>query len=139
MNDFSQRRSSSAAPTSGGGQASQIATALAVFERVRSTVVEEMETIRRRKPIDCDSFSARKNMGLLDLDRLAPVIAKNLANVTLSRSLLGLKEALEANKAALAIELDAAKSITELVASAIRHGESDGTYSSLTLYGRFDK
>ena len=139
MNGFSQHRSSTAAPTSGGGQGDQIATALAVIERVRSAVMEEMDAIRRRKPVDYDAFSARKNMGLLDLNRLAPIIAKNLANVTLSRSILGLKEALEASKTALAIELDAAKSITELVASALRLGESDGTYSSTTLFCRFDR
>jgi len=139
MNGFSQHRSSTAAPASGGGQADQIATALAVIERVRSAVLEEMEAIRRRKRVDYDAFSARKNMGLLDLNRLAPIIAKNMANVALGRSVLSLKEALDASKTALAIELDAAKSITELVASAMRHGESDGTYSSTTLFCRFDR
>ena len=139
MNGFSQHRSSTAAPASEGGQANQVATALAVIERVKQAVTEEMEAIRLRKPVDYDAFGARKNMGLLELNRLTSIVAKNLANATLKRSLLGLKEALEASKEALAIQLDAAKAITEIVAIAVRRGESDGTYSSDTFFGRLDK
>ena len=130
MNGFTHYRLPISATAFADGQANQVTTALAVVDRVKQAIIEELETISRRRPVDYDAFSARKNMGLLELNRLAPIIAKNLANPTLSRSLSSLVETLEASKKALAIQLEAARTIAEMVASAVQYGESDGTYSS---------
>lgn len=108
------------------------AAALPVLERLCQTVAAETEAIARGGAVPYEEFSRRKNQGLLELNRLAPALKAAPASALLRDALADLAAKLEANKRALGIQLNASISVAEIIARAIRDGQSDGTYTALT-------
>ena len=110
--------------------------ALAVVERLREAIVEENDAIGRRAAVDHHAYSLRKSQGLLELNRLAPSFAGAGASPLLRAALGGLDLVLEDNRRMLRDRLNAAKTVADIVARAIRDSQSDGTYSAQAWRGR---
>jgi hypothetical protein len=77
------------------------------------------------------AYSARKNQGLLELNRLLPALSGATPSGALREALSDLAAALEANRRALGVQLKASVAVAEIIARAIRDGQSDGTYTAL--------
>jgi hypothetical protein len=105
-------------------------TALRLVERLRQTVTAETEDIAQRGPVDYAAYSLRKNQALLELSRLLPTLGGARSDLALSAALAGLNAEIEINHHALGIQLAAAVAVTDIIARAIRDGQSDGTYDS---------
>ncbi len=112
--------------------------ALPIVERLRQTAASETEDIARRRPVPYEAYSARKNQGLLELNRLLPALAGATPGGALREALADLAAALEANRRALGVQLKASVAVAEIIARAIRDGQSDGTYTALA-WRRFDE
>ncbi len=106
------------------------AAALPVVERLTRTVTAETEDIVAGRPAPYELYGQRKNQGLIELNRLLPVFAKTGGGESLGPALAGLNTALAANKRALGLQLKAAMAVADIIARAIRDGQSDGTYTA---------
>ena len=113
-----------------GARAPADAMALAIVERLSETVAEESDAIARRLAFDHHSCSLRKNQGLLELNRLSPIFAGAAPGAALRAALGRFSAALEENQRRLRVRLEAAKTVSNIVARAIRDSQSDGTYSA---------
>jgi len=105
--------------------------ALPIVERLRQTAAAETEDIARGRPVPYEAYSARKNQGLLELNRLLPALEGATASGVLREALVDLAAALEMNRRALGVQLKASIAVAEIIARAIRDGQSDGTYTAL--------
>jgi hypothetical protein len=123
-------------PANSGSMAGSIASALALIDRVRQTLVAESEEVARHCRVDYEAYSWRKAQGLLELNRMAPILGCAKDNPILHAALLDLTAVLAENQRILEIQLKAAKAVANIVAHAIREGQSDGTYSAMAWGGR---
>jgi hypothetical protein len=121
------RRQSSAGPS----VEAALAMALPIVERLRQTAASETEDIAQGRPAPYEAYSARKNQGLMELNRLLPALAGATPSAALREALADLAGALEANRRALGVQLKASVAVAEIIARAIRDGQSDGTYTAL--------
>jgi hypothetical protein len=128
------RRQSSPAPS----VEAALAMALPIVERLRQTAAFETEDIARGRPVPYEAYSARKNQGLMELNRLVPALAGATPSGALREAPADLAAALEANGRALGVQLKASVAVAEIIARAIRDGQSDGTYTALA-WRRFDE
>ena len=106
------------------------AHALPVVERLTCTVAAETEDIAAGRPALYELYGQRKNQGLVELNRLMPAFADPPGSERLRAALAELNAALEANKRALGVQLKASIAVAEIIARAIREGQSDGTYTA---------
>ncbi len=67
----------------------------------------------------------------MELNRLLPALADATPSAALREALADLAAALEANRRALGVQLKASVAVAEIIARAIRDGQSDGTYTAL--------
>jgi hypothetical protein len=107
-----------------------LAMALPIVERLRRTVAAENDDIARGRPVPYEAYSLRKNQGLLELNRLLPAIERASASGPLREALADLNAKLEINRRALGVQLRASVAVAEIIARAIREGQSDGTYDA---------
>jgi hypothetical protein len=107
-----------------------VAMALPVVERLIRTVAAETEDIASGRPAPYELYGQRKSQGLLELNRLTPSLAHAGGGEQLRAALAELNAALEANKRALDVQLKASIAVAEIIARAIRDGQSDGTYTA---------
>ncbi len=112
------------------------AMALPVVERLIRTVAAETEDIASGRPAPYELYGQRKNQGLLELNRLAPALARATGGGRLGAALAELDATLNANKRALGVQLKASIAVAEIIARAIRDGQSDGTYDARAWRGR---
>ena len=110
---------------------SALATALPIVERLSRTVAAETAAIAAGRVVPYEDFSRRKNQGLLELTRLMPALEGASADEDARRALSELTAALEANRRALHVQLEASIAVAEIIARVIRDGQSDGTYTAL--------
>jgi hypothetical protein len=110
--------------------ASALAMALPAVERLRQTVAAENEDIAQGRPVPYEAYSLRKNQGLLELNRLLPALERAGVGGPLRDALADLKAKLEINRRALGVQLKASAAVAEIIARAIRDGQSDGTYDA---------
>ena len=113
-----------------GAAAPAVAMALPVLERLTRTVTAETEDIVAGRPAPYEIYGQRKAQGLLELNRLTPALAGSRRGGRLASALADLNAALEANKRALGVQLRASIAVAEIIARAIRDGQSDGTYTA---------
>jgi hypothetical protein len=118
-------------PSAGPSVEAALAMALPIIERLRQTAASETEDIAQGRPVPYEAYSARKNQGLLELNRLLPALAGATPGGVLREALADLATALEANRRALGVQLKASVAVAEIIARAIRDGQSDGTYTAL--------
>jgi hypothetical protein len=110
--------------------------ALPVVERLRRTAAAETEDITRGRPVPYEAYSVSKNQGLLELNRLLPALEGATPGGPLRDALVDLAGALDANRRALGIQLKASIAVAEIIAKAIRDGQSDGTYTAALAWRR---
>jgi hypothetical protein len=118
------------------GEPPAVAMALPVIERLIRTVSSETEDIAAGRPAPYELYGQRKTQGLLELNRLMPALAGTGGAMRLGGALAELNAALEANKRALGVQLKASIAVAEIIARAIRDGQSDGTYTARAWRGR---
>lgn len=107
-----------------------------IISRLLRAIEEENHMLAERQGQSLDALIQKKSQLLLELLRVQKTISPETLH-PLSRQLLRtLREALEANKRLLAINLAAAKEITDTILEALRLSESDGTYGS--AFGGYD-
>ena len=104
--------------------------ALPVVQRLTRTVTAETEDIVSGRPAPYELYGQRKNQGLLELNRLLPGFVRGGGGEDLGAALAELNAALAANKRALGMQLKAATAVADIIARAIREGQSDGTYTA---------
>jgi hypothetical protein len=112
-------------------QFAEAAAALPIVERLRETIEAENRDIEQGRPVKYEAYSLRKNQGLLELDRLVPALNWATASGPLREALADLHAKLEINRRALAVQLKACAAVSDIIARAIRDGQSDGTYTAL--------
>jgi len=111
-------------------EARALAMALPIVDRLRQTVAEETADIAAGRPVAYQAYSLRKNQGLLELNRLLPALERASAGGPLRAALADLDAKLEINRRALGVQLDASAAVADIIARAIREGQSDGTYDA---------
>ncbi len=105
--------------------------ALPIVERLRQTAAAETGDIGIGRSVPYESYSVRKNQGLLELNRLLPSLDGARASGPLREALAELAAELEINRRALGVQLKASIAVAEIIARAIRDSQSDGTYTAL--------
>jgi hypothetical protein len=110
--------------------ATALSMALPVVARLGDAVAAETDAIARGGVVSYEDFSRRKNQGLLELNRLAPALRRAPPGDDLRNALADLNVKLEANRQALRVQLEASLAVAEIIARAIRDGQSDGTYTA---------
>jgi hypothetical protein len=113
-----------------GAEPPAVAMALPVVERLIRTVAAETEDIASGRRAPYELYGQRKSQALLELNRLTPALAGVGGGERLRAALAELNAALEANKRALHVQLKASIAVAEIIARAIRDGQSDGTYTA---------
>lgn len=103
--------------------------ALIAIERLKATIDEETSKLEARAVVDFDTFSQRKNRGLLELTRAIRVASDVQDDPRVAPQLTHLRASLIRNQAALQIHLDAVREVSAIIAKSIQDVESDGTYS----------
>jgi hypothetical protein len=101
-----------------------------VIERLLQTLDAENELITSGKRVDYEALNQRKNQALLELTRLAPMVAGAEATPSLRNALETLRAKLDANQRLLKIQVNAARKVSDIIACAIKDMQSDGTYSA---------
>ena len=112
-------------------QESAPAAALPIVARLSDAVAAETAAIAAGGAVPYEDFSRRKTQGLLELNRLAPALKRAPASEALREALEELRARLEANRRSLGLQLRASIAVAEIIARAIREGQSDGTYTAL--------
>lgn len=105
-------------------------SALSAIERLKVTIDKETEGLESRAPVDFDTFSQRKNRGLLELTRAMRLTQGVAIDPRVVPHLAELRASLVRNQAALQMHLDAVREVSSIIARSIQEVESDGTYSS---------
>jgi hypothetical protein len=118
-------------PSSRPSAEAALAMALPIVERLRRTAAAETGDIARAGPVPYEAYSAQKNQGLLELSRLLPALEGVAPSGALREALVDLAAELEINRRALGVQLKASTAVAEIIARAIRNGQSDGTYTAL--------
>ncbi|HXE69250.1 MAG TPA: hypothetical protein VN523_07820 [Hyphomicrobiaceae bacterium] len=102
----------------------------AIIEHLGAVVEEETAQLRRGAAIDLKAANDRKSQALLELTRaLRQVDQSALGDPAVQARLAALRQKLASNQAVLKLHLDAVREVSNIVCAAIRHADSDGTYS----------
>jgi hypothetical protein len=111
-------------------EARALAMMLPVVGRLRLAVGAENRDLAARRKVDYQTHSARKSQGLLELNRLRVALASASAHPAARLALADLSAELAINQRLLNLQLRAARTVSDILARAIRDGQSDGTYSA---------
>ena len=103
---------------------------LAAIERLIDVIERETRDLAGPGPVDYRAHSQRKSQGLLELSRLEPKLAGVRSHPRARAALAELLRRLDDNQKLLHARLRAARTIADVLARAIRDGQSDGTYSA---------
>jgi hypothetical protein len=118
------------APGAAPGVRSGAAPMLEVtIQRLEEIVDQETLALRSRKAVNLKEFNDRKSQALLELTRSLRQMQGAGRDPALAARVGALKVKLAVNQAALKVHLEAVREISTSLAEAIRHAESDGTYT----------
>ncbi|MCC7253296.1 flagellar protein FlgN [Hyphomicrobium sp.] len=107
------------------------------IQRLEEIVDQETLALRTRKAINLKDFNDRKSQALLELTRSLRHVQGTSPDPALAARVGALKVKLAVNQAALKVHLEAVREISTSLSDAIRHAESDGTYTqSISSAGR---
>jgi hypothetical protein len=102
----------------------------AIIEHLSAVVEEETALLRRGAAIDLKAANDRKSQALLQLTRASRQLDQSaLSDPAVRARLAALRQTLASNQAVLKLHLEAVREVSDIVCAAIRHAESDGTYS----------
>lgn len=96
--------------------------------RLLQVVEEETRRLEAKAATELQEFNLRKSQGLYELSRALHRLAGRPLSPSTLEGMRSLRIALRDNHAALHIHLQAVREIADVVATAIREAESDGTY-----------
>jgi hypothetical protein len=99
------------------------------IQRLEEIVEQETFALRERQTIDLKEYNNRKSQALLELMRTLRHLDGTAPSPALMARVSSLKSKLAANQAVLRLHLEAVREITTSLSDAIRHSESDGTYT----------
>lgn len=117
-------------PKAGGVDEASVATILPVVERLRGAVDAENREIAARGAVDYRAHTQRKNQGLFELTKLKDLIARARHHPAVAAAFAELSVKLDVNHRLLGAQLKAARTVSDIVARAVRDSQSDGTYSA---------
>lgn len=99
------------------------------IQRLEEIVDHETSALRNRQAINLKEFNDRKSQALLELTRALRNFQGIGSSPELAERVGTLKKKLAINQAVLKLHLEAVREISTSLADAIRHSESDGTYT----------
>lgn len=107
-----------------------------VARRIVETVEEETRALAAGGAVDGAQYAERKSLLLLELTRAARGV--DLSGGETLAAILRLRQAVDANHAALGVRLEAARRVAETLKRVVADIESDGTYvaTALTRWAR---
>ena len=108
----------------------RVGALLYAIERVEEIIDQETLALREGQSIDLAEFNRRKSQGLLELMRGVRNLKVPEAQQAVEQRLRPLRDKLGENSVLLGQHLEAVREISDVLARAIRDGESDGTYSA---------
>lgn len=97
--------------------------------RLEEVVEQETEALKSRKPVDLNDFNNRKSQALLELTRMMRSMPGGEQSPETVARVGSLKAKLLVNQQALKVHLEAVREISTTLSDAIRHADSDGTYT----------
>jgi len=104
---------------------------IAIVRRLTEVLEQETKELKSNNHDNLSYFIDQKSRSLFDLNRALTQHAESGRFVEgLDDELIRLRHAYESNRATLGIHLASVQEITEVIATAMRQAESDGTYSS---------
>ena len=98
-------------------------------ERLETVIDQETAALTMRRAVDLNDFNDRKTHGFVELSRAMRHFEGAALEPSLVLCLTGLRTKLETNRAVLKMHLEAVKEVSTVVADAMRHADSDGTYA----------
>jgi hypothetical protein len=99
------------------------------IQRLEEIVEQETFALKNRQAINLKDYNDRKSQALLELTRTLRNVQSLGSNPELLERIGSLKKKLAANQAMLKLHLEAVREISTSLSDAIRHSESDGTYT----------
>ena|SRR5690625_1229123 len=103
-----------------------------IATRLTELLEDEIAALRAHRTLDLNDISDRKNQMLLELSRISGSLDDNAADPSLRPVLDRLRERLDENLSMLELNIGAVRDVADILTSAIREAESDGTYSTPT-------
>jgi len=100
--------------------------------RLIALLDQEIAALRAHQVDELDEISDRKNQMLLEISRLGRDLDDGAPDSALRPMLDQLREKLAENLSLLELNIGAVRDVADILASAIREAESDGTYSTPT-------
>jgi hypothetical protein len=113
-------------PAARNGLAPQLEVSI---QRLEEIVDQETAALRQRKIVDLKTFNDRKSQALLELTRSLRTVTDVGSDPELIARVVSLRSKLAINQAVLKLHLEAVREISNTLSDAIRHSESDGTYT----------
>lgn len=98
-------------------------------ERLEAVIDQETAALRMRRAVDLNDYNDRKSHGFVELSRAMRHFEGAALDQSLVSCLTGLRAKLETNRTVLKMHLEAVKEVSTVVADAMRHADSDGTYA----------
>ena len=98
-------------------------------DRLEAVIDQETAALTMRRAVDLNDFNDRKSHGFVELSRAMRHFEGAALDQSLVLCLTGLRTKLETNRAVLKMHLEAVKEVSTVVADAMRHADSDGTYA----------
>ncbi|WP_102958770.1 flagellar protein FlgN [Mangrovicella endophytica] len=96
--------------------------------RLEAVLAMETGALKAGEPFSLAEASGRKNQSLLELSRMARGLKADSISPELTLRLQGLRQQLDDNQRTLKLHVEASEEIAGVIASSIKHAESDGTY-----------
>lgn len=99
------------------------------LQRLEEIVDQETAALKMHASIDLRDFNNRKSQALLELTRMMRTMDGTAPSPEMAARVGFLKEKLAVNQKALQMHLEAVREISTTLSDAIRHADSDGTYT----------
>ncbi|MBC8128985.1 MAG: hypothetical protein H7Y08_01535 [Rhizobiaceae bacterium] len=106
------------------------AVLIQAINRLEAVLAGETNALREGRTIKLQETTNRKNQSLLELSRISRGLDPAVVSPVLKARIGTLHERLDDNRRVLQLHMEATSEITGLIARAIAHAESDGTYGS---------
>lgn len=101
-----------------------------VLTRLEELVEGEIFALSARRPYDHDTASRQKSRALLELVRAQVTDVDVAADPALAARLRQVREKLVQNRDLLVLHLEASREVSDILSSAMRDADWDGTYDS---------
>lgn len=108
---------------------------IAIVRRLIEVLNQETEQLERNEVDNLSHFIDQKSRSLLDLNRALSEQESPADVPGLDDELVRLRQAFDSNREMLGIHMASVQEITEVIATAMRQADSDGTYST-RIYAR---